>query len=296
MDTLKKRNLFLAATTLLVVIIVAVSAVILSRGPRDSSVELVERNADGTLLVNDVNDGQMTIPSFDIAVNDYDLSGFQAQNGIMAYTQGTSLTGINVNSKTGAIDWAQVAQSDVDFAMIRVGYRGKTGGDIALDSNFQANMEGAAANNIPVGVYFYSKAVTDQEAEEEATFVLEQIQTYQVTYPVAIFWEYDYNSDGTQDQGSRTISCNGEQVSGFIKAFCDKVSMAGRHPCYYAAKSFAYEDLDLSRLSGYDLWYAERAAVPGFYYDFAMWQYSQEGTVPGISGSVPMTLCLKKYD
>ena len=81
MDTLKKRNLFLAATLILVAVIVAVSAVILARGPRDSSVEVLERNADGTLLVNDLERRQMTIPGYDIAVNDYNPTAFQASNG-----------------------------------------------------------------------------------------------------------------------------------------------------------------------------------------------------------------------
>lgn len=295
MDTLKKRNLFLAATLILVAVIVAVSAVILARGPRDSSVEVLERNADGTLLVNDLNDGQMTIPGYDIAVNDYNPTAFQASNGVMTYTEGTSLVGINVNYKNGDIDWAQVAENGVDFAMIRVGYRGNEKGQIVLDSKFVENITGATEAGIPVGVYFYSKAISNEEAEEEATFVLEQIQTYQVTYPIAIFWEYDYNDDGTKDQSSRTIQCNGEQITGFINAFCNKVKMAGRTPCYYASKSFAYEDLDLSQLANYDMWYAEYASVPGFYYDFAMWQYTQEGSVPGISGSVPITLSLKQY-
>lgn len=112
MDTLKKRNLFLAATLILVAVIVAVSAVILARGPRDSSVEVLERNADGTLLVNDLNDGQMTIPGYDIAVNDYNPTAFQASNGVMTYTEGTSLVGINVNYKNGEIDctrWRKTA-------------------------------------------------------------------------------------------------------------------------------------------------------------------------------------------
>lgn len=229
MDTLKKRNLFLAATLILVAVIVAVSAVILARGPRDSSVEVLERNADGTLLVNDLNDGQMTIPGYDIAVNDYNPTAFQASNGVMTYTEGTSLVGINVNYKNGDIDWAQVAENGVDFAMIRVGYRGNEKGQIVLDSKFVENITGATEAGIPVGVYFYSKAISNEEAEEEATFVLEQIQTYQVTYPIAIFWEYDYNDDGTKDQSSRTIQCNGEQITGFINAFCNKVKLSLIH-------------------------------------------------------------------
>ena len=296
MDLTRKRNLFLAITVVLVVAIVAVSAVILVRGPRESSVELVSNNGDGTATVNDINDGNMTIPYYDINVNTYKLQDFKAgSNGTIVYEGGDSFVGINVNSQMGAIDWAQVKQSGVDFALIRVGWRGKTNGNIVLDSNFQANIEGALAAEIPVAVYFYSKAVTTEEAEAEATFVLEQIRNYQVTWPIAFFWEYDTNDDGTQDTRSRTISCNGEQVTGFIQTFCDKIELAGFDACYYASKTMAYDYLDLSQLTSYDLWYAEYRSTPSFYYDFGMWQYTQEGNVSGISGSVPITLALKNY-
>ena len=138
-------------------------------------------------------------------------------------------------------------------------------------------------------------AVTTEEAEAEATFVLEQIRNYQVTWPIAFFWEYDTNDDGSQDQSSRTIACNGEQVTSFIKAFCDKIELAGFTASYYADKTMAYETLQLDQLTSYDLWYAEYRAQPGFYYDFGMWQYTDEGTVSGISGSVPITLSFKNY-
>lgn len=296
MDTIQKRNIFLAATLLLVAIIVVVSAVILARGPRESSVEIISRNQDGTLNVNDLNDGQMTIPYYDIPTNSYHPDDFRDEgNGVITYEGGESHVGINVNLKTGEIDWAQVAESGVDFAMIRVGYRGNENGNIVLDSNFQTNMTGAIEANIPVGVYFYSKAVTNDEASEEASFVLEQVRGYNITYPIAFFWEYDTTDNGSVDQTSRTVQCNGDQVTGFIDTFCDKVELAGFTASYYATKSMAYEKLDLSKLSNYDLWYAEYRSKPSFHYDYGMWQYTQEGNVPGISGTVPITLALKHY-
>lgn len=296
MDSMKKRNLFLGITCLLVVIIIAVSAVILVRGPRTSSVEVLSHNQDGTLSVNDLNDGNMTIPYYDITTNNYQLDDFRdGGNGIITYEGGDSYVGINVNSKNGEIDWAQVAENGVDFAMIRVGYREKTDGNIVLDSNFQANITGATEAGLPVGVYFYSKAISNDEADKEATFVLEQIRGYNVTYPIAFFWEYDTTDDGSVDQTSRTVQCNGEQVTGFIDTFCSKVKLAGFNASYYATKTMAYEKLDLSKLAGYDLWYAEYKSKPSFYYNFGMWQYTKEGNVPGISGSVPITLALKNY-
>ena len=295
MNSIKKRNVFLAVILLLVLIIVAVSAVILARGPRKSSVELLARNNDGTLLVNDLNDGQMTIPDYDIPTNTYNQEEFTEREGIITYEGGTSSVGINVSSQAGTIDWAQVKESGVDFALIRVGYRGYSRGQIVLDANFQTNITGATEAGLPVGVYFYSKAVTDAEADEEATFVLEQIQNYQLRYPIAFFWEYDYTDDGSLDQSSRTIQCNGDQITGFIRTFCGKVEDAGYTASYYATKSMAYNTLDLSQLTDYDLWYAEFRATPSFYYDFKLWQYTQQGSVPGIPEQVPVTLALKNY-
>ncbi len=295
MDSVKKRNLFWAVTALLVAVLIIVSIVILAKGPRDSSVELVSKSGSAELTVNDMYDGQMTIPYFDIPTSSYKPDSFLENKGVITYEGGDSFVGINVNSKRGDIDWQQVKDSGVDYAMIRVGWRADEGGKIAEDEKFEDNIKGATEAGLPVGVYFYSKAVTDAEAEEEATFVLEKIRTYNVTYPVAIYWEYDTKDDGTPDESKRTVRCNGDQVTGFIDTFCKKIEATGRTASFYCDKSMGYTKLDLSKLSDYDMWYAEFRSVPSFYYNYTMWQYTKSGTVPGIEGEVPINLSLKKY-
>ncbi len=294
MDSSKKRSLFLAVILALVVVLVTVAAITLIRGPRASSVELVSETT-AEYIVNDLYEGKMTIPKFNLPGNSYKPDDFVERNGIVSYEGGESLVGINVNMQKGDIDWGQVAAGGVDYAMIRVGFRGYDTGKLTPDANFKANIEGATEANLPVGVYFYSKAVTEAEAEEEAAFVLEQIRGYSVKYPVAFYWEYDVKDDGSLDQSSRTVRCNGEQVTGFIDTFCKKVKAAGYTPSYYCDKDMGYEKLDLDQLSGYEMWYAEFRAIPSFYYNFGMWQYTKEGTVPGISKQVPISLALKKY-
>lgn len=290
------RNLFLAVILVLVAVIVVVSAVTLGQGPRESSVELVSKTDDGKLLVNDLNQGQMTIPEYNIPKNGYSPEKFLERNGVITYEGGDSWVGINVNVKLGDIDWQKVAESGVEYAMIRVGYRGKTDGKITADNNFEANITGALEAGLKVGVYFYSTAITDGEAEDEATFVLEKIKGYNVTYPIAFYWEYDLDSDGSVSKDSRSVRCNGEQVTGFVDTFCKKVKNAGFIASYYCGKSMGYESLNLERLKDYDMWYAEFTAAPSFYYDFKMWQYTKSGQVPGIdSQAVPVNLCLKKY-
>ncbi len=295
MDSAKKRNIFLAAILLLVAVLVVVSVVILMQGPRDSLVELVSETST-EYVVDDLYEGEMTIPRFKISPNGYKPDEFQeSKGGVITYTGGESYTGINVNEQKGEIDWVQVAESGVDYAMIRVGYREYGKGKLIADKSFKTNIQGALDAGLPVGVYFYSQAVTDAEAEEEAAFVLEQIRGFSLTYPVAFYWEYKLKDDGTPDESTRTVRCNGDQVTGFIDTFCKKVKQAGFTACYYCDKSMGYEKLDLERLSGYEMWYAEFRAVPSFFYGFGIWQYTKEGTVPGISEKVPINLALKKY-
>lgn len=286
------KPMFLAVTVLLVAVIVALSAMTLAQGPRTSLVELISHSGS-TAEVNDLWEGNTTIPYYGIPINNYDPADFVAEEGVVEYIGGDAKVGINVNAKSGDIDWQQVKNSGIDFAMIRVGHRETVKGRIIPDAQFTKNMDGAAEAGLPVGVYFYSKAVTDAEAEAEAKFVIEQIHGRSITYPIAFYWEFDLKDDGTQDENSRTVRCNGDQVTGFIETFCRMVETAGYSPCYYADKNMAYQRLDLSRLSSYDLWYAEFRPKPSFFYDFKMWQYTKEADVPGISVKVPITIALK---
>ncbi len=296
MDSINKRRIFLVTIAVLLVVLIVASAVTLLQGPRESSVKLVAKNGSTELTVDDLYEGEMTIPYFNAPTSkNYRPDQFVERKGIITYEGGDSFLGINVSMKQGEIDWNQVADSGVEFAMIRVGWRQFEKGKIMPDPNFEANMKGAEEAGIPVGVYFYSKAVTDAEAEEEANFVLEKIRSYNVSYPIAFYWEYDTKDDGSKDPDSRTVRCNGEQVTGFIDTFCKKVKATGRTAAYYCDKSMGYDSLNLERLKDYDMWYAEFRTAPSFFYDYKIWQYTKEGTVPGIEGTVPFSLALKKY-
>ncbi len=295
MDSMRKRWIFLLSTGVLAVVLVVAVIVTLMQGPRESTVELISQT-DTEYIVDDLYEGQMSIPKFQISGSSYKPDDFVEKRGIVTYEGGDSWVGINVNQKKGEIDWAQVAANGVDYAMIRVGYRNYGDGRLMPDTLFEENIKGATEAGLPVGVYFYSKAVTDAEAEEEATYVLEQIRTYNITYPVVFYWEYDLKEDGSLDQDSRTKQCNGDQVTGFVDTFCKKVKAASYTAGFYCDKTMGYEKLDLEKLSGYEMWYAEFRTVPSFFYDFGMWQYTKEGTVPGISEKVPISLALKKYE
>lgn len=199
--------------------------------------------------------------------------------------------GIDVSRHQGDIDWQKVAASGmVDFAFLRVGGRFAQSGGIYDDDNFQKNIAGAQAAGIKVGVYFYSTAVTVEEAVEEANYVLEKVGPYGLQYPVAFDWEVLSDS-------SRNASLSKQTLTDCAKAFCDTVAAWGCTPMIYVNLNVAYERLDLSRLTDYDLWFAQynKRNQPDLYYNFRIWQYTDSGTVPGIPEKVDMDIAFVPY-
>jgi hypothetical protein len=146
------------------------------------------------------------------------------ENGYLTYQGGRYAKGVDVSAHQKEIDWSRVAASGMSFAMIRAGYRGYTLGAITKDEYFDANMSGALANGMDVGVYFFSQALTPAEAEEEARQVLEWIKDYKVTYPIVFDWE-------EQDKdNSRTRNTDGNTVTACALAFCKVIKEAGYTP------------------------------------------------------------------
>ena len=206
-------------------------------------------------------------------------------SGRMAYAgDAVTRTGIDVSEHQGKIDWGRVAASGVDFAMIRVGYRGSTAGGLYEDDYFKTNVAGARAAGLDVGVYFYSQAVTVQEAREEAQFVLEKIEGCGVSYPVVFDWEIVGGSD------ARTYSVSRQELCAFTRAFCDEVRRAGYDPMFYFTRYLGYRKYILRNLTDYGFWYAEYEPRPRVAFDFDMWQYSDTGSVAGVDGNVDLNI------
>lgn len=225
--------------------------------------------------------------------NRYDPQAFtQEENGWITYEKNgrKALTGIDVSVYQGDIDWEAVAQSGVEFAIIRLGYRGYSQGAIQLDRNFEQNMRGALEAGLDVGVYFFSQATTVLEAEEEADFVLENLRGYPITFPVVFDWEFV-----TADQ-ARTHEMEGEALTDCALAFCELVATAGYTPMVYFNQDIGYFYYQLDELDQYPFWLAEYDSKPDFFYDFEIWQYTHTGTVPGIQGSVDLNLAFESGD
>lgn len=195
--------------------------------------------------------------------------------------------GIDVSKWQGNIDWAQVKASGVEFAIIRAGYRGSTVGSIMEDPYFEKNMKGAIANGVKVGVYFFSMARNEEEAIQEAAWLVSAIRKYSITYPVA----YDLESWG---QG-RIADVSYSQLTSNAIAFLGYVKSSGYTPMMYASKNDFNNRWETNRISGCKFWLAHYTDKTDYRGSYQMWQYSSKGSVPGISGYVDMNIAYFSY-
>lgn len=210
------------------------------------------------------------------------------EEGILAMNN-NGVMGIDVSKWNGTIDWNAVKNSGVSFVIIRCGYRGSATGVLVEDPNFRRNIQGATAAGLKVGVYFFTQAVNEVEAVEEASMVLSLIKGYGLSYPIFIDTERTESGNGRADRldrATRTAVC---------KAFCETIRNAGYSAGIYASKSWFNDNLNYGSLSGYRIWLAQYASEPTFGNRYDMWQYTSTGTVSGISGKVDMNISYLGY-
>lgn len=205
------------------------------------------------------------------------------ENGYLTCLAGESIPGIDVSYHQGQIDWAAVKESGIEFAMIRVGYRGYDSGTLHADELAVQNLAGAKAAGLKVGAYFFSQAVDVEEAVEEARFAMELLKGWELDLPLAYDWEYVSESARTGNVGPETLmDC--------IRAFCGEVEREGYESMVYFNQDLFYNKLDHEQLPGDSLWLAMYSDQMAFPYKVRFWQYSDEGNVPGIEGNVDLDL------
>ena len=225
----------------------------------------------------------------DIPASAYLNEKFTTENGRIVYNDSSVgyTTGIDVSAFQGDIDWDSVADDGIDFAIIRVGLRGYgTSGNIYEDDNARKNLKNAADAGLNVGVYFYSQAISTEEALQEAEFVLDIIKDYKIDAPVVFDWE---NEPGV---GMRTDNLDGNTLTECAVVFCERIKQAGYIPAVYFNLTDAYVRYDLDRIKDYVFWYAQHEGeAPKFYYAYSIWQYSDSGKVDGINGNVDLNIC-----
>jgi len=228
------------------------------------------------------------VDRFDIPAEDFSAGA----DGSVTYT-GTAyrvLQGIDVSTFQQDIDWQAVADSGIAFAVIRAGYRGYGKGSIVEDDRFRQNVAGARAAGLRVGLYFFSQAVTPEEAAKEAQWLVDAARDYKIDMPLVFDWENIDQSTVAAGDTVRTAEMTGEDVTACAVAFCETVAAAGYDAAVYGNRWQGYYDYDFAQLKDYAFWVSAPGTADDFYYAHDFWQYSYDGTVPGISGSVDRDL------
>ncbi len=215
--------------------------------------------------------------------NPIGLGDFAMKDGYLSCLTTPSVLGIDVSVWQGEIDWKKVKAAGVEFAMIRVGWRGSEQGVLATDSYAKANYAGATAAGVKVGAYFFSQAVSVKEAVEEANYLLKIIKDWKVDMPIVFDWE-------PVDGGSRTANMNARTLTDCAKAFCDTIAAAGYTPMIYFNVDQSFNSIYLRELTEYRFWLAQYNTVLNYPYKIDMWQYTETGSVPGIKGNVDINL------
>ncbi len=262
----------------------------------DPSVDYERRLSDEMILLNDSSYGPIWVPVLSsVPRNTYLTEGFakDPETGYMSYIGPEQyIAGIDVSVYQGDIDWESVRAAGFDFVMMRAGNRGYVTGLVAEDANFRKNIGGALDAGLDVGVYFFSQALTEEEAVEEAEFLIDLLDGYDITFPVAYDWEIVNDPDGDR---ARTAYIEPTDLTNNFLVFAQRLEAEGYEPIIYTNKKTAVFKYDLARLAAYDIWYADYNDLPGLPYRWTMWQYCSDGRVPGISGNVDLNICFKNY-
>lgn len=230
--------------------------------------------------------GQTVTVDKDLRANELTARDFSTDpnTGRITCLTGETVTGIDVSSHQGEIDWSAVAADGVDFAILRIAARGYSEGGLKADQMFETNYAAAREQGLDVGVYIFSQAVSEEEAIEEADYVLSLLDGRELQMPVVFDWETIDNAV------ARTDGVDTQTVTDAALAFCQRVEEAGYESMVYCNGMVGYLRYDLSRMQHLELWYADYNGFPDFAYEFKLWQYSHTGKVNGILGNVDLNL------
>lgn len=254
--------------------------------PRDSIL-------DDRLVILGKDNKRYIIPKFEgVALNTTDWDNLIEENGYKVYYENgvkESIMGIDVSKYQGKIDWNQVKEAGVEYVIIRLGFRGMNEGTLELDPMYLEYIEGATKASIPVGIYFFSQAITVEEAKEEAKMVLDNIKDYEITYPIVFDTEY------VNFYNARANNITRQERTDISIAFCEEIKAAGYKPMIYSNTKGMIMHIDLTRLEAYDKWFAYYGNKIAFPYNFQMLQYSDTGKVPGIEGNVDLNISFIDY-
>ena len=258
-----------------------------------------ERNdpaTDGkhTLITNRDGSDEWVLISPYLKKNTYDFTNMEDKAGLKRYMENgrkTSYVGVDISKHTGKIYFPSLKAAGVDYVMIRLGSRGYSTGQITLDENFKENIEGAIEAQLDVGVYFYSQAISQDEAVQEANFVVQNLEPYRgkVKYPIA------FNMGFVSNDKSRIEGLSREDKTTVTVSFLEGIKAAGYVPMVYGDKEWLLKEVDLTKLQDFDVWLSQEEDIPDYPYLYSMWQYDTDGVLNGIDGGADLNICFVGY-
>lgn len=245
-----------------------------------------------TLIVHDNGEEEWVSINQYLARNDYDYSGLVYQRPLMKYYENNtrvSYAGADISKTQDYVDFLELKRAGIDFVMLRLGQRGYSSGEITLDEYFMDNLKRATEAGLDVGVYFFSQAITVEEAEEEAQFVIDTISGNEIQYPVV------FAMDAIPGEVARIDSLDKMERTNIAIAFMDKIRENGYFPMVYGDKEWLIQKLSLGSMIGYDVWLSQEKDIPDYPYQFVMWQYTTHGSIAGIAGDANLNICFIDY-
>ena len=233
-------------------------------------------------------------PRSNVPQHSYDWSRLEGTGTIRSYTDengNEALLGVDVSHHNQYVNWQALAEAGVDFAYIRCGWRGYTQGEIHIDPLAGLYYNGARANGITVAIYFFSQAITVEEATEEADFACDFADSHKLSHDFPIAFDMEENGVSDERIGHLTT----QERTDIAMAFCKRVEERGYTPIIYGNEKWLDGKYDLETIcNAYDLWLAEYSAVPKPSHMFAMWQYCSDGQIEGNTKNIDMNLMFPK--
>lgn len=224
----------------------------------------------------------------DSAQNEAEIDADGTESNMIRLEEGASIFGIDVSKWNKTIDWKKAKEAGVEFAIIRLGYRGSSTGALVEDPYFKKNIEGALDAGVRVGVYFFTQAVTPVEAVEEASMVLTLCKDYKVSFPMYI------DTEGAGGNG-RADNLSVEDRTAVVKAFCETIENEGHTAGIYASKHWFEKRLYTEELSAYQIWLAQYSREATYEGEYGMWQYTSAGKIDGINTLVDFDVSYMDY-
>ena len=224
--------------------------------------------------------------------NTYDVTNIISSDGrLKYYSDGkkVSFLGVDISRYQKDVDFEALKADGIDFVMIRLGARGYKTGELQLDEYFAENIKEATEAGLDIGIYFYSQAITSQEALEEATMVLDNIKEYEITYPIA------FNMEFVENDSSRVETLTKDERTTIAAAFLNHIKAAGYPPMIYGNAEWLIKRIDVSKFNESCIWLAEESDMPTYPYRYEMWQYTTQGQVDGVDGFVDLNISFVDY-